>query len=80
MNLPSGYHSYLDPDMLVLRREDSSTVALFSSRGFEAEAVEQAAWEDHSKSEGSSSRPCASSDRPPPRAVGLPRPPGGALP
>jgi hypothetical protein len=75
VNLPSGYYSYLDPEMLVLRREDGSTVALFSSRGFVAEAVEQAAWEDHSESEGSSS-PCASSDRPPPRAVGLPRPPG----
>jgi hypothetical protein len=78
VNLPSGYHSYLDPEMLVLRREDGSTVALFSSRGFVAEAVEQAAWEDHSESEGSSC-PGASSDRPP-RAVGLPRPPGGALP
>ena len=77
MNLPSAYHSYLDPEMLVLKREDGSTVALFSSRGFVAEAVEQAAWEDQSDSasEGSSS-PCASSDRPPPRAVGLPRPPG----
>jgi hypothetical protein len=79
VNLPSGYHSYLDPEMLVLSREDGSTVALFSSRGFVAEAVEQAAWEDHSESEGSS-RSCASSDRPPPRAGGLPRPPGGALP
>ena len=79
MNLPSGYHSYLDPEMLVLCRENGSTVALFSSRGFVAEAVEQAAWEDHSESEGSSS-PYAASARPPPRAVGLPRPPGGALP
>ena len=74
MNLPSGYHSYLDPEMLVLSREDGSTVALFSSRGFVSEAVERAAWEDHSESEGSSS-PSASNDRPP-RAVGLPRPPG----
>jgi hypothetical protein len=75
VNVPSGYHSYLDPEMLVLSREDGSTVALFSSRGFVAEAVEQAAWEDHSESEGSFC-PCASSDRPPPRVVGLPRPPG----
>jgi hypothetical protein len=52
VNLPSGYHSYLDPEMLVLRREDGSTVAPFSSRGFVAQAVEQVAWEDHSESEG----------------------------
>jgi hypothetical protein len=47
LHLPSGYHARLDPDVLALSRADRSEVALFSSRGFVAEAVEQAAWEDY---------------------------------
>ena len=47
LHLPPGYHAHLDPDVLVLRRADGSQVALFSSRGLVAEAVEQAAWEDY---------------------------------
>jgi hypothetical protein len=52
LHLPSGYHTQLDPDVVVLRRADGSQVALFSSRGFVAEAVEQAAWEDYGRAEG----------------------------
>jgi hypothetical protein len=59
VNLPSGYHSYVDAEMLVLSREDGSTVALFSSRGFVAEAVERAAWEDYGEAaEGPVPKPC----------------------
>jgi hypothetical protein len=47
LHLPPGYHAHLDPDVLVLIGADSSQVALFSSRGFVAEEVEQAAWEDY---------------------------------
>lgn len=45
--LPPGYHTDLDSDVLLLRRADGSQVALFSIRGFVAESVEQAAWEDY---------------------------------
>ena len=48
VHLPPGYHAHLDPDVLVLSRADGSRVTLFSSRGFVAEVVEQAAWEDYS--------------------------------
>jgi hypothetical protein len=61
VQLPSGYHAPFDSDVLVLRCADSSQVALFSSRGFVEETMEQAAWEDHEKSEGPS-RYCASSE------------------
>jgi hypothetical protein len=47
LHLPPGYHAHLDPDVLVLSRADGSRVALFSSRGFVAKVVEQAAWEDY---------------------------------
>jgi hypothetical protein len=47
LRLPPCYHAHLDPDVLVLRRADGSVVARFSGRGLVAEAVEQAAWEDH---------------------------------
>jgi hypothetical protein len=53
LHLPPGYRVRLDPDVLVLIRADGSQVALFSREGFVAEAVEQAAWEDHNESEGS---------------------------
>jgi hypothetical protein len=48
VHLPPGYRAHLDPDVLVLSRADGSRVTLFSSRGFVAEVVEQAAWEDYS--------------------------------
>ena len=51
LHLPLGYRAQLDPDVLILRRADGSQVALFSRRGFVAEAVEQAAWEDYGKHE-----------------------------
>jgi hypothetical protein len=44
LNLPPGYHAHLDPDILVLRRTDSSVIARFSGRGLVAEEVERAAW------------------------------------
>jgi len=47
LHLPPGYQANLDPDVLILRRPDGSRVALFSRRGFVAEPVEQAAWEDY---------------------------------
>ena len=47
LHLPSGYHTHLDPDVLALSRADRTQVALFSSWGFVAEAVEQAAWADY---------------------------------
>ena len=47
LNLPPEYQAHLDPDVLILRRPDGSQVALFSRRGFGAEAVEQAAWDDY---------------------------------
>ncbi len=54
LHLPPGYHTSLDPDVLVLRRADGSQAAIFCHRGFVGEAVEQAAWEDYGE-------PCASS-------------------
>jgi hypothetical protein len=51
LQLPPGYHVDLDADVLVLRRVDCSQVALFSRRGFVAEVVEQAAWEDYGQQE-----------------------------
>ena len=62
LHLPPGYHAHLEPDVLILRRPDGSQVGLFSIRGLVAEIVEQAAWEDHGESEGSSGS-CASSSR-----------------
>src|SRR5215204_4181847 len=76
LHLPPGYHAHLEPEVLILRREDGSQVALFSIRGFVAEAVEQVAWEDHDEAEWSS-RSCASSSRLRRRALPWPpRPPG----
>ena len=64
MHLPPGYHAQLNPDVLVLTRADSSQVALFSSRGFVAEDVEQAAWQDYGLR-----RRSVPSDTPRPRAA-----------
>ena len=47
LRLPSGYHAHLNPDVLVLKRADGSVVARFSGRGFVAEEVERAAWQDY---------------------------------
>jgi hypothetical protein len=46
LHLPPGYHAQLNPDVLILTRADGSQVALFSSRGFVAEDVERAAWQE----------------------------------
>jgi hypothetical protein len=46
LQLPPGYRLERDPDMLVLRRPDGSTVATFSARGVVPEHVEEAARED----------------------------------
>ncbi len=52
LRLPPGYQLELDPDMLVLRRPDGSTVAAFSSRGVMIEQVEATAWEDAAGGQG----------------------------
>jgi hypothetical protein len=77
LHLPRGYHTQLDPEVLVLRRADGSQAALFSSRGYVAEAVEQAACEDYGDEPERPSRHRASSERhPPPRELPWPpRPP-----
>jgi hypothetical protein len=46
LRLPPGYELERDPDMLILRRPDGSTVATFSTRGVVPEHVEEAARED----------------------------------
>lgn len=56
LQLPPGYHIDLDPDVLVLNRANGSQVALFSRRGYVAEAVEHAAWEDYGEEPESPSR------------------------
>lgn len=55
MRLPPGYRldEVTDPGVVFLRREDGSTVAVFSARGATVEAIEQAAWDDY---EGRSER------------------------
>ncbi len=45
--LPAGYAvDILDPDVSILRRDDGSMVAAFSSRGGTAESVRRTAEED----------------------------------
>ncbi len=67
LRLPSGYHAQLNPDVLVLERADGSVVASFSGRGFVAEEVERAAWQDYSEAaEGPSLRRVPSGLRHPP--------------
>ena len=74
--LPPGYHAQLDPDVLDLRRADGSQVALFSSRGFVAEAVEQAAWTDYGdEPQGTFSNRTSSKCRPTSHPRVLPWPP-----
>jgi hypothetical protein len=63
LRLPPGYQLEMDPDMLVLRRPDGSTVAAFSSRGVMPEHVEATAWEDAASGQGSD-RPQAPEDPP----------------
>ena len=47
--LPPGYRlGRSDPDVWTLRRQSGWVVAHFSARGATYEAVEEAAWEDHS--------------------------------
>jgi len=36
----------VDPDLLIIEREDGSVVAAFSRLGFAEAAVEEAVWED----------------------------------
>ena len=38
-----------DPDILILRREDGTVVAFFSTHGATREAIEEAAWEDYER-------------------------------
>ena len=65
--LPSGYHAHLNPDVLVLERADGSVVASFSCRGFVAEEVERAAWQDYGEAgEDPSVRRAPSGRRHPP--------------
>jgi hypothetical protein len=48
-HLPPGYRlDRSDPDVWTLRRPEGWVVAHFSARGATNEAVEEAAWEDHS--------------------------------
>jgi hypothetical protein len=80
LRLPPGYHVDPDADVLILRRADGSLVARFSGRGFVAEAVERAAWEDYGEAEGLSLGPGPSGRRRPPAGRGRshpwpPRPP-----
>ena len=49
LNLPPGYRLGLEPDLLVLRRPDGSTVSVYSARGAVPECVETAAREDAAK-------------------------------
>ena len=47
MPLPPGYYlEHLDPEVLNLRSEEGALVARFSARGYVAESVERAAWQD----------------------------------
>ena len=48
LRLPTGYT--LDescPEILVLRRPDGTTAAVFSAFGATPESIQRAAWEDH---------------------------------
>lgn len=48
MNLPPGYRldEVTDPDVVILRQEDGSVVAVFTL-GTDREEIERVAWEDH---------------------------------
>ena len=75
--LPSGYHAHLNPDVLVLERADGSVVASFSGRGFVAEEVERAVWQDYGEAAGGLSlrRVPSGSPHPPSRPRSDPLPP-----
>ena len=45
--LPPGYRLQMDPDVLILRRVDGSTVAAFSGPGADRAEVEREATRDH---------------------------------
>jgi hypothetical protein len=77
LRLPPGYHAHPDAEVLILRGPDGSVVARFSGRGFVAEAVERAAWEDYGEAEGPSLSRAPSGRRhpPPSRDRSLPWPP-----
>ena len=48
LRLPPGYSlDESDPDIVVLRRPDSTTAAVFSALGATPESIQQAAREDH---------------------------------
>ena len=49
LSLPPGYRLALDPDLLVLRRPDGSTVSVFSACGAVPEYVDTAARDDAAK-------------------------------
>ena len=48
--LPPGYSVQIDPDVLVLRRADGSTVAAFSAPGADRDEVEKEAAKDYRRS------------------------------
>jgi hypothetical protein len=63
--LPAGYAvDILDPDVLILRRDDGSMVAAFSSRGSTPESVRHTAEEDRRSRQAAPGR----SSPPPPAA------------
>ena len=49
LHLPPGYRlDYSDPEVLTLRSpQGDAVVARFSARGYVAEMIERAAWEDY---------------------------------
>ena len=48
LRLPPGYSlDESDPDVVILRRPDGTTVAVFSASGATPESIQQAAWEGH---------------------------------
>ena len=48
--LPPGYRLEMDPDVLIPRRDDGSTVAAFSALGADLREVEREAREDYRRS------------------------------
>ncbi len=44
--LPTGYRLEYDPDVLLIRRDDGSAVAVFSARGVDRNALARAAGDD----------------------------------
>jgi hypothetical protein len=52
LQLPPGYQLERELDLLILRRPDGSTVAMFSARGALPERVEEEAREDAARNQG----------------------------